>query len=78
MPTTAPLIRLLSNGNGSWFAQCRWCRRPSPTADTCDDLRVLAAAQSARWLVRYADPTCTSDGANVVVCPMCRHQRGEG
>ena len=73
---TAPLIRLLSNGNGRWFAQCRWCRRPSPPVDAADDLRVLAAAQSARWLVRPSD--CTSDGPNVVVCPMCRHQRGEG
>ena len=76
MPAIAPLIRLLSSGNGSWFALCRWCRRPSPSVDARDDLRVLAAAQSARWLVRYADPTCTSDGPNVVVCPMC--QRGEG
>lgn len=68
---TAALIRLLSNGAGRHFAQCRWCRRSSPTVDGPDDLRALAAARAAGWLVRDSDPTCAG-GALVVVCPRCR------
>lgn len=78
MTATEPLIRLLSNGIGSWFAQCRWCRESSPSVNCRDDLRVLAAAKVARWLVRPSDTTCADDGPHVVVCPTCRRQRGEG
>jgi hypothetical protein len=62
--TSHDAIQLLSNGLGSWFALCRWCRRPSPSHDSRDDLRVIAKAQAARW-------TVTRGEQYEVVCPLC-------
>lgn len=69
MTATEPLVRLLSNGVGRYFATCRWCCRPSPAVDGPDDLRVLAEAKADRWQVRF------ENGERIAVCPLCVPQR---
>ncbi len=75
MPATDTLIRLLSSGNDSWFAQCRWCVCPSPSVDSRDDLRVLAAAKAAGWTVRDGDGGEYEGSGYIVVCRPCNRVR---
>lgn len=76
--TTQTLITLLSNGSGGYFAQCRWCRCPSPAIPAHDDLRVLAAAKGAGWTVRDGDGGEYEGNGYVVACRTCTrtHERG--
>lgn len=74
MNTTGPLVQLLSNGSGRWFAQCYWCRRCSPSWPAADELHVLAAAQAAGWQARERGDLLGA-GKHVLVCRPCRRVR---
>lgn len=46
-----PLIRVLGNGNGSFFVRCHCCHATSPGHDSPDDLKVLANAKASGWAI---------------------------
>lgn len=67
------MTRLLSiscTGAGRYYARCRVCFRCTPEWVQSDELKLLALAQSAGWLVspaRGTDPTAKHE----LLCPAC-------
>jgi hypothetical protein len=75
VPTcTAPLIQLLSTGEGRWYVPCYWCHASSPSWPAADELHILGGLQAEGWTVRERG-AAPGTGRYVAVCRACQRVR---
>lgn len=74
MPATpAPLVAILGNGKGRFFACCHWCHAQTyPAIERPDDLRILADAKADGWTAERQ-----ADGRHRLACRRCTRLRTE-